>query len=333
MSKSDAGEQSDDEAADSGLTSQRRSRGRFRLRWPRLTYANVAASLALFVALGGTSVAQEATTRAVTATKRLVKGKDIAKRTVTARNIKKRSITGAELKSRSVTRRAIRKGALTGAEIKAGSLTLKQFDPSLASLLSAPGSVGPRGPVGAQGAAGPAGSQGPKGDVGPVGPQGPKGDTGTVDTSDFYTKTDSDSRFLATTASAQDSQKLDGRDAGSYAQSASVVSAQAYAGSDNPSMGCANGELAIRTVDGNGTQTIRGFSFHVPRMSATDQPTWGNVDAESASPTVTSNSPNVADVRRPNLSQVGQYCVEFSGSDLPSNGEIAAAQVTVRGPG
>jgi hypothetical protein len=43
------------------------------------------------------------------------------------------------------------------------------------------------------GATGPRGCPGPEG---PTGPQGPKGDTGTVDTSGFYSKTESDARYL-----------------------------------------------------------------------------------------------------------------------------------------
>ena len=66
-----------------------------------------------------------------------------------------------------------------------------------------PGPQGPQGPVGPAGATGPQGPQGiqgiqgepgPKGDIGP---QGPKGDTGTVDTSNFYTKAQVDTKVNA----------------------------------------------------------------------------------------------------------------------------------------
>jgi hypothetical protein len=45
---------------------------------------------------------------------------------------------------------------------------------------------------GSQGPVGPAGPQGPQGPPGGLGPQGPKGDTGVVDTSQFYTKSQTD---------------------------------------------------------------------------------------------------------------------------------------------
>jgi hypothetical protein len=62
---------------------------------------------------------------------------------------------------------------------------------------------------------GPAGATGPKGATGPAGPTGPKG---TPDTSDFFTKTESDGRFLAKGATAADSEKLGGLPPGDYVQ-------------------------------------------------------------------------------------------------------------------
>jgi hypothetical protein len=53
--------------------------------------------------------------------------------------------------------------------------------------------TGPIGPRGASGATGPAGAQGATGATGPAGPQGA---TGSVDTSDFYTKEQSDWRYV-----------------------------------------------------------------------------------------------------------------------------------------
>jgi len=47
-----------------------------------------------------------------------------------------------------------------------------------------------------RGLRGPRGLQGPQGQQGPQGPQGLQGPTGTVDTSNFYTKAQSDARFL-----------------------------------------------------------------------------------------------------------------------------------------
>ena len=69
-----------------------------------------------------------------------------------------------------------------------------------------------------QGITGVLSPQGPQGRQGPQGPQGPKGDTGTVDTSNFFTKSESDGRFLGISAKAADSHLLDGRDSGGFFQ-------------------------------------------------------------------------------------------------------------------
>ena len=68
----------------------------------------------------------------------------------------------------------------------------------------------PKGARGIQGAAGPQGPQGAQG------LQGPKGDTGTPDTSNFYDKAASDSRFLGLNATAHDSARLGNLLASSY---------------------------------------------------------------------------------------------------------------------
>jgi len=49
---------------------------------------------------------------------------------------------------------------------------------------------------------GPQGERGPTGAQGAAGPTGPRGPAGTVDTSAFYTKTEADDRFLASSAIA-----------------------------------------------------------------------------------------------------------------------------------
>jgi collagen triple helix repeat protein len=98
-----------------------------------LTYANVAATLALFVALGGSAAA--ATHYLITSTHQIAPG--------------------------------VRQ-ALKGAKGKTGAR-------------------GPKGDIGATGATGPTGQPGPKGDTGL---------TGTVDTSNFFTKTASDARYV-----------------------------------------------------------------------------------------------------------------------------------------
>ncbi len=67
--------------------------------------------------------------------------------------------------------------------------------------------------------AGPAGPAGPAGQAGPTGAQGgqgPQGPTGTVDTGNFYTKDESDSRYLPVGGNAADSSELGGVAASGY---------------------------------------------------------------------------------------------------------------------
>ncbi len=95
----------------------------------RLSYANVVASLALFVALGGVSYAA-------------VK---LPKNSVGSRQIKHNAVTGSKVKN----------GSLTGADIKNRSLTAADFAGVLAGPTGPQGSVGPPGPAGVAGATGP----------------------------------------------------------------------------------------------------------------------------------------------------------------------------------
>jgi hypothetical protein len=62
------------------------------------------------------------------------------------------------------------------------------------------GETGPAGPRGLTGVEGPTGAKGATGARGLQGAKGDKGDTGTVDTSQFYDKTASDSRFVGRSA-------------------------------------------------------------------------------------------------------------------------------------
>ena len=91
----------------------------------RLTFSNVIALLALFIALGGTSYA-------VTA---------LPKNSVGTQQIKKDAVTGAKVKN----------GSLSSADFAAGTL--------LKGDTGASGATGPQGATGATGAAGPAGAQ------------------------------------------------------------------------------------------------------------------------------------------------------------------------------
>jgi len=86
----------------------------------RFTYANVASSLALFLAVSG--------------------GTAIAAATIGSSDIKSHAVTGSKIAS----------NAVTGSKVKNGSLTASDFGGSLPS--------GPQGATGATGAAGPAGA-------------------------------------------------------------------------------------------------------------------------------------------------------------------------------
>jgi hypothetical protein len=104
----------------------------------KLTYANVIASLALFVALGGVSWA------AVT------------------------------LPANSVGKRQLKRNAVTSAKVANGSL--KKADFAAGQLPT--GRRGATGPTGPAGGTGPAGPKGERGDTGLKGEKGDRGDTG-----------------------------------------------------------------------------------------------------------------------------------------------------------
>jgi hypothetical protein len=103
----------------------------------RLSYANVMATIAVFLALGGTSVAAV----------------QLARNSVGAKQIKRDAVRAAELRAGAVRSAEVRDGALTGADVRDGSLTAADL---AAGLLGA-GPQGPPGPAGATGPQGPAG--------------------------------------------------------------------------------------------------------------------------------------------------------------------------------
>ena len=123
--------------------------------------ATVISMIALFVALSGTSYAAL---------------------TVSGKNVKNSSLTGADIKNSSIRSADVGNGSLLARDFRAGQLP-----------------AGAQGPAGATGATGSAGPAGPAGPTGPKGDKGDKGDTGTVDTSNFYTKGESDGRYLRST--------------------------------------------------------------------------------------------------------------------------------------
>jgi hypothetical protein len=105
------------------------------------------------------------------------------------------------LPANSVGSKQLKENAVVSSKVKDQSLFARDFR---------------RGqlPRGAPGVQGPAGPQGPQGS------QGPKGDTGAPDTSNFYDKAASDSRFVGITATAADAAKLGGIAASDYSTSA-----------------------------------------------------------------------------------------------------------------
>ena len=84
-----------------------------------LTYANVIATLALFIALGGSAYAAA-------------------------------KLTGDDIKNRSLTAEDIKRGTLTGTEIKNHSLRSREFAPGVL-LQGAKGDKGDQGRQGRQG--------------------------------------------------------------------------------------------------------------------------------------------------------------------------------------
>jgi hypothetical protein len=113
----------------------------------RLTYANVMATLAFFLAVSGAT--------AIGASG-LLTGRDIRNGSLTGRDVKNHSLTTADLGLNSVL----------GGDVKDGSLRAADLDPADLELLR-----GPQGAPGAQGVPGPQGPAGPAGDPGSSGIQ------------------------------------------------------------------------------------------------------------------------------------------------------------------
>jgi hypothetical protein len=122
----------------------------------RVSYANVVATLALFVALGGSATAAL-----------LITGKQVKNGSLTGVDVKNSSLTGGDVKNDSIGNIDIKDGDLLASDFKPGQLPA--------------GAQGPQGEPGAKGDPGAQGIQGPKGD------KGDKGDTGASGVSGIYT--------------------------------------------------------------------------------------------------------------------------------------------------
>jgi hypothetical protein len=120
----------------------------------KLSYANVAATVALFVALGGSAAAASGLITSAQIKDGSLRGSDFANRTIGARKLRPNGITGAYVRDHS----------LTGRDIRNQSLTLAALSPlALDQLKGSKGETGPQGPTG---------PTGPQGSAGPAGPSG-----------------------------------------------------------------------------------------------------------------------------------------------------------------
>jgi hypothetical protein len=109
-----------------------------------VTFSNVVAVLALFIALGGSSYAAVKIT-----------GRDVVDGSLTGKDIKDKTLTGADVKDRT----------LRLVHLDAGDLT--RLKSQVKGDTGAPGPAGPAGPAGAAGEAGAPGAPGPAGPRGP----------------------------------------------------------------------------------------------------------------------------------------------------------------------
>lgn len=129
------------------------------------------------------------------------------------------------------------------------------------------------------GPAGPAGAPGEPGAAGAPGAPGPKGDTGTPDPSGFYSKAESDARYLAATGKAADAELLDGLDAGQFVAGAGSV--HGTSGFVNPGILDAGGVRMLVTC-GTGLSSIQFSNLSGAPARYFDQVT--NVSGQLASP-------------------------------------------------
>jgi hypothetical protein len=107
---------------------------------PRLSYANVVATLALFLALSGGVVWAASKIKSNEIGKGAVKNKNLAKNAVKAKNLAKKSVTTAKLADGAVTNPKLGEGAVNFAKIAAGTNVI-------ASATAGPVSAKQEGPV------------------------------------------------------------------------------------------------------------------------------------------------------------------------------------------
>lgn len=100
-------------------------------------YANVTATIALVIALGGTSYAA-ITITSTNIRNGTIRGIDVANNTITSTKIRNRTIRGVDVASNTITSGKIRNGSLLARDFKTGQLPA--------------GATGPQGPPGASAA-------------------------------------------------------------------------------------------------------------------------------------------------------------------------------------
>lgn len=114
------------------------------MRFPRITYSNVMATTAMFVALGGSSYAA-VTISSNDVRNNSLRSEDIKNESIRGRDIDNGYIKGEDVKNGSLAAKELKNGSITADEIKDGSLAAADFDP--AQLPAGP--QGPPGPAGA----------------------------------------------------------------------------------------------------------------------------------------------------------------------------------------
>jgi hypothetical protein len=238
-----------------------------------LTYANVMATVAVFIALGGSSYA------AVT--------------------LSKNSVNTGQIKNGQVKTADLGKNAVTGNKVADHSLLAKDF--KLGQL--------------------PAGAQGP---AGASGPQGPKGETAAVDTSNFYSRAESDDRFLGTSAKAADSDLLDGKDSTDFVSgSGRAFSGHATVGSGLQGSPFGNGDelngLALRLDCDNVSSGDNATQVWIRNYSSSPTPAWmdnGGADATYATLGASGGTPLTAGVKTGDVPDQVTFRVLFGERDL-----------------
>lgn len=166
-------------------------RGLLRVLAHRLSYANVVATLALFVALGGASYAAVQLPRA--------------------------SVGSVQLQRDAVTSEKVRDGSLSARDFSAAERARLKGARGAAGARGARGAAGPAGPQGPQGASGAPGErgaqglQGARGETGAQGARGAQGERGAAGSADAWGRSGNAGTTAESFIGTTDAQALDAR--------------------------------------------------------------------------------------------------------------------------